>query len=273
MNKILKDALVELSNFKKPSIPFKLDKLLDDNILGSKINGTPYWEKSGKVPLNSSGEPMELMTQINLAKMPQLPNFPKDGILQFFISMGDTWGMNFKNPMDSKYNKVIYWPNPSIDNYSPYPQIEIYDSPANIPLSIEPKDIRMESCGIADQYHYDYFVENTLKTKFPSLDLDELFDCICEEETDDLLGDNAGSKMGGFAYFTQDDPRSFGPNDSVNVWGVTKKENKEVIVLLQLDSDHEEMMWGDCGVANWHILKEDLEKLDFSRVFFTWDCC
>src|SRR5579875_445467 len=98
MKKLLKDALIELSNFKKPSVPFKLEELIEDNILGSKINGTPYWEKNGKIPLNSNGEPMELMAQINLSKMPQLPSFPKDGIIQFFISMGDTWGMNFKTP-------------------------------------------------------------------------------------------------------------------------------------------------------------------------------
>jgi uncharacterized protein YwqG len=274
MKKIIKDALIELSNFKKPAIPFKLDKLLEDNILGSKIHGTPYWEKGGKIPLNTSGEPMELMAQINLSKMPHLPNFPKEGILQFFLSLGDTFGMNFDKCIDHKYNRVIYWPNPDMANYSPYPQVDIIESPSNIPLSIEADEIKLESCFIADQYNYDYLLENNLKVKFPNLDTDELFDCICgDEEYEELIGDNGGSKMGGFAYFTQDDPRGYENSDLYKTWGLRKEEHKEIIVLLQLDSDHEEMMWGDCGVANWHILKEDLEKLDFSRVFFTWDCC
>ena len=32
-------------------------------------------------------------------------------------------------------------------------------------------------------------------------------------------------------------------------------------------------MWGDSGVANFFIDSEDLEKRDFSKVFYTWDCC
>lgn len=271
MNKHLKDALIELSKFNKPSIPFKFDKLIEDNILGSKIHGTPYWEKDGKIPLNTRGEPMELMAQINLSKMPQLEHFPKDGIVQFFLSMGDTWGMNFDKPIDSKYNKVIYWPNPSMENYSPYPEIQIIDSPSNIPLSIDPEEIKIEACGIADQYHYDQFLENTFKSKFPKLNADELFDAICDEDTDELVFENSGSKIGGFAYFTQDDPRN--SNELNQAWGLKDEDKEEIIVLLQLDSDHEEMMWGDCGVANWHILRKDLEKLDFSKVYFTWDCC
>jgi len=271
MKKIIKDALTELSNFKKPSVPFILNELLEDNILGSKIHGTPYWEKNGIIPLDNKSKPMALMAQINLSKMPQLPHFPKEGILQFFLSLEDTYGMNFNKAIDHKYNKVIYWPNPDMEKYSTYPEINIEDSPANIPLSIESDDIKMESCGIADQYYYDQFLENTLIPKFPTLNTDELFDAICEEDTDDLLGDNSGSKMGGFAYFTQDDPRN--SNELNKAWSLKEEDKEEIIVLLQLDSDHDEMMWGDCGVANWHILKEDLLKLDFSKVFYTWDCC
>ena len=33
------------------------------------------------------------------------------------------------------------------------------------------------------------------------------------------------------------------------------------------------ILWGDCGVANFFISRTDLEKLDFSRVLYNWDCC
>lgn len=31
-------------------------------------------------------------------------------------------------------------------------------------------------------------------------------------------------------------------------------------------------MWGDMGVANFFIRREDLLRRDFSRVWYTWDC-
>lgn len=45
-------------------------------------------------------------------------------------------------------------------------------------------------------------------------------------------------------------------------------------MLLQLDTDDSiDMMWGDAGVANFFIRKEDLLKLDFTKVYYTFDCC
>ncbi|MEK3889148.1 DUF1963 domain-containing protein [Bacillus sp. FSL K6-3431] len=44
-------------------------------------------------------------------------------------------------------------------------------------------------------------------------------------------------------------------------------------MLLQIDSEFEKgMMWGDSGVANFFIRKQDLERLDFSHVLYNWDC-
>ena len=44
------------------------------------------------------------------------------------------------------------------------------------------------------------------------------------------------------------------------------------ILLFQLDTT-EDIMWGDSGVGNFFIKKEDLVKKDFSKVWFNWDCC
>ena len=75
-----------------------------------------------------------------------------------------------------------------------------------------------------------------------------------------MLGDaldGSGHKLGGYPYFTQEDPRS--------------AEGMEL--LLQLDSDDSvNMMWGDVGVGNFFIAPEDLKRGDFSRVAYSWDC-
>lgn len=68
---------------------------------------------------------------------------------------------------------------------------------------------------------------------------------------------------GGWAYFTQGDPRD---DDAP----------KELLLQLDtyMDSDSPvQLMWGDCGVGNFFISKEDLARLDFNRVLYTWDCC
>lgn len=74
---------------------------------------------------------------------------------------------------------------------------------------------------------------------------------------------NDGSKAGGYALFTQDDPRDM---DNDGEW----------LLLLQIDTSDEEgvdIMWGDGGVGHFFIRPEDLAKRDFSNVWYNWDCC
>ena len=90
---------------------------------------------------------------------------------------------------------------------------------------------------------------------------DELFESYLE--TDDGCM-NGGHWMLGYPSFTQEDPR---PEDS-----------PFDTLLLQIDSMRDEengysILWGDCGVCNFFIARADLEKLDFSRVLYNWDCC
>ncbi|MDO5678554.1 MAG: DUF1963 domain-containing protein, partial [Propionibacteriaceae bacterium] len=65
-----------------------------------------------------------------------------------------------------------------------------------------------------------------------------------------------GDKLGGYPFFTQEDPRESGD---------------ERILLAQIDTG-EGLMWGDSGVANWFIHPDDLAQRDFSKVQFNWDC-
>lgn len=68
----------------------------------------------------------------------------------------------------------------------------------------------------------------------------------------------AGHKMGGYAHFAQEDPRT---------------PDHDETLLLQLDSDDTiGLKWGDMGVAHFFIKKADLKNKDFSKVTFHWDC-
>ena len=70
-----------------------------------------------------------------------------------------------------------------------------------------------------------------------------------------------GNKIGGYPNFTQDDIRNIAPAD------------EEWLLLLQIDeSEDVDIMWGDGGVGNFFIEKNDLKNLNFSRVLYNWDC-
>ena len=73
-------------------------------------------------------------------------------------------------------------------------------------------------------------------------------------------------QLGGYPYFTQNDPREENP------------EYKDFDTLLfQLDSDFsgkkDLVLWGDSGIANFFINREALKRRDFSQVLYNWDCC
>ena len=78
----------------------------------SKLGGQPYWPKDMEYPRNAKGRPLHLLAQINFAETPPLPDFPENGILQFFISRNDgiekMWGMNAENPADQQGFRVVY---------------------------------------------------------------------------------------------------------------------------------------------------------------------
>ena len=44
-------------------------------------------------------------------------------------------------------------------------------------------------------------------------------------------------------------------------------------LLFQLgSSDQFNCMWGDMGVANFFICRDDLKRAEFSSVMYNWDC-
>jgi uncharacterized protein YwqG len=80
------------------------------------------------------------------------------------------------------------------------------------------------------------------------------------------LGERGGHRIAGYPAFCQHDPRGNPDEDYEDL----------DILLLQIDSESSEgnayIAWGDMGVANFFISAEDLRRLDFSRVLYTWDC-
>ncbi|MEN2399865.1 DUF1963 domain-containing protein [Flavobacterium sp. MC2016-06] len=212
----------------------------------SKFLGKPYLPIAVEHPKDKAGKPMILLAQLNFSEIPTLENYPEKGILQFFIS-GHEWE-------DMEDYKILY--HPEIENHQTnfdFLTEELYsDSPVYCEHSLTFS--KEEEYGGVQDFRFDY--------NFNGLDYWEFEEKLEEPQKKEIekLFDNEGHKIGGYAYFTQGDPREY------------EVKAKNDVLLLQIDTD-EEIMFGDSGVANFFINKDDLINQKFEKAYFTWDCC
>ena len=268
-SKVKLDKIADIIKEKTKTISYSIscEQGDDISIFESKFGGLPYWDLNMEYPLDNKGKKIVLLAQINFEK----ENFdddrlPKKGILQFFISS------DIMNGLEGTGYKVIYHEN--INENIKKEDIEKLDIPTSrtidgdkeeyFPFEEEYKitfNKKEDFLGPA-VYNFDDVVKQIIKDEFNEEVTENIYDYFSYEEYDYLTKDldTTGHKIFGYPYFTQTDPRYY---DDVK---------KYELVLLQIDSDGG-IMWGDSGVANFFIDSEDLEKRDFSKVFYTWDCC
>lgn len=233
------------------------------NIFDSKVGGAFYVPSNDTLPVNKkTGEPLYLLAQLNFSELPKLPSFPDKGLLQFFISGDDLYGMSFDDPTKQegfmiRFIKELPKEVPVDCIHTPK-----WDDEMLSPLSKDSEyvlngEIKKQALPYND-YRYDLFLEEQCRDILPE-------DCISfydlADEVSDAIIDQTPTycaQIGGYPFFTQADPREL--------------ENQDYdILLFQLDSV-EDIMWGDSGVGNFFIKKSDLEKEDFSNVLYNWDC-
>ncbi|UZR99194.1 YwqG family protein [Chondrinema litorale] len=233
---------------------------IDIPITTSKLGGNPYLPIGIDYPLDNEGNPMMLLAQLNFAEIPHIPDYPVTGLLQFFIALDDLYGLNFNNPTRQEGFKVIY--HKEIKNsglQTDFSLIEdLLKSDDVYPvLTGEYKlTFKKDVCYVpVSDVHFEEFFGQSSFDFFESFDDPDtawkVYSDYCS---------SVGHRIGGYAYFTQEDPR---------IW---KKTLREYQLLFQLDSEDKFLMWGDVGVGNFFIKKEALKKLDFSDVLYNWDC-
>lgn len=221
----------------------------------SKVGGQPYLPKGTPWPLAPDGRPLFFLAQLNFADMPKLAPFPEQGILQFYLFDDDLYGMDFDDGENPDTFRVLYFPEPlmpeSALNQS-LPPAEDYDLLPHHPEESYPLAFsRAEEIAPATDYR---FWNNFGAGFFQQFGEQEW---TIQDEYNRAVH-SQGHKIGGYAYFTQDDPRR--PEDPM-------------LLLFQLDSDEQmDLMWGDMGVGHFFIREKDLAARDFSRVLYDWDC-
>jgi len=254
-------ALLEINAL--PSVKITLSDESPKLPSQSRFGGKPYWPVNKPYPVDKNGNALGFVAQINFAELPEkLENYPGDGLLQFFIANDDLYGLEFLDEQNTleKYLKkkknfsVIYHSeiSTSVDAFSNDIEHALQNDMS--PYSGESGITFSLSSDMASPV--DYRFDKLIKS------LGELND-ETEEYAYETLMKSPDHKIGGYASFTQEDPRGyFAPDDN---W----------LLLLQIDTDSNEnidIMWGDAGIANFFILPGDLKSLNFNNVWYNWDC-
>lgn len=280
---IKKIVLDILEKNKKPTIKIEVS---DDkpNLFQSKFGGLPYLPKDKEVPRDKENRQFTLLAQINIEELPENNIYPmKEGILQFWILNDDVYGLDFDNLLGNGY-KVVYYKEIDksvteeeiLEKYKPYEEDENYfPIEGEFSLKFELRDGYFSDSNddfreIVDEEMKKFYLEN--REKYPEilkvykdgeyLNYWDIWDIL---EEDKEIGEKlfeAGHKIGGYPNFIQSDVRDLKAGYN--------------ILLLQIDSegtDEHEIMWGDCGIANFFIREKDLKELNFDEVIYNWDCC
>lgn len=238
-----------------------------DDPWGSHLLGAPYARRGDEFPKAKSPLGWRLLAQVNYVHAAGMlaDCFPKSGLLQLFVDPDSCMGMDFKEMNTNGFGHFCrFVSNPSVEDFDQGESDKLKYPKEGIPMGHEGPCVPLSApSGLS----FEPIEQLLLATDDPGK-----AEHFAVSEAILALGEDAEqawyemeeapppySQLGGYAYFTQWDPR-----DPAEPWEV----------LLQLDTDPEfDLMWGDSGVGNVSIRRADLEKGDFSRLLFTWDCC
>lgn len=258
----------------------------ETTVFDSKMGGVPYLPKGMEYPTVRKGEhagkPLYFLAQLNFGKLPKIEGFPTGGILQFFAGCDYDEDYSIGSDYDDRCNqnefRVIYHESvtadenalcaaedmPEFEEEEPYFPVKgelllTAEKPEKVPVTSS--DIHFEGAFVKAYNAASGTEFGSIWGKDGIFDADEDF-CNAAFEARNLQG----TRIGGFPFFMQGEPRERYPDHT--------------ILLFQSDSEgtcvdgawEDWVSWGDSGVANFFITSEDLEKRDFSKVLYNWDC-
>lgn len=274
----------------KPMVVLEPKRADDITVFDSKLGGVPYMPKEFEYPKGKSGayegRPLRLLAQLNFEKLPHIEDFPEKGILQFFCSDDDDEsvnGLDFDNCTNQNGFRVIYHEKIISDESVLISEEDISGYGFNekdrcfpfngefLLIPHDPEKCQAELCvqtaeNVLMKYMGETFGEEIqgfgdMRRSKHKDEYTALYDGLADNEA------NERTCIGGYPVFTQYDPR-----------GNSEKLAGYDILLFQSashfgDDNNDDIMWGDMGIANFFIKKDDLKNLDFSKVAYNWDCC
>ena len=273
----LEDINIVIEEIKKNNSRECINIIIEENnslnLTDSKFGGLPYISTDADTPKDSNDNQLALLAQINCSDLPENDLYPKEGLLQFWISRNNEFGLGNKKDYCVKYIKNIEDNITKKSILNKYKLLDEENSEEYSPFSKKNTSFALKfEKGISTITSTDFLFEDialkTIHELFPDENIKDLYDDLERDVFDTLFRafNGVNHAIGAYPTFTQWDPRN--PEDK-DAYGVT---------LLQVEShwnndpNNNEIMWGDSGVANFFINKEKLEHLNFEDVLFNWDC-
>ena len=273
----LEDINIIIEEIKKNNSRECINIIIEENnslnLTDSKFGGLPYISTDADTPKDSNDNQLALLAQINCSDLPENDLYPKEGLLQFWISRNNEFGLGNKKDYCVKYIKNIEDNITKKSILNKYKLLDEENSEEYSPFSKKNTSFALKfEKGISTITSTDFLFEDlalkTIHELFPDENIEDLYDDLERDVFNTLFKafNGVDHAIGAYPTFTQWDPRNPEEKDA---YGIT---------LLQVeshwdnDSNSSGIMWGDSGVANFFINKEKLEHLNFEDVLFNWDC-
>lgn len=250
-----------------------INKKKEPEIFDSKFGGVPYWNPLMEYPVDSEGQKLMLLAQINLDQNPMEAPMPKGGMLQFFGCAGEIFAKGFGWREDQDKYRVVY--HKTIDysvSKDELLKLGVPDSTdrkkyGRTPASLENGvDIIQKTAYIAkEDYQFNKELFLAVQERFGKDSVDFLDFEMVDAATDDIS--HYGHWLLGYSCFVKKDLRETSKN-----LGEYDRLLFQYDIHALADSAYFEDN-GLCGFANFFIRSEDLEKGDFRHVMYEWDGC
>lgn len=267
------DALKESDVPTQEYVRMKLTKLENEALEQSKIGGVPFLKSLDDIPVDVKNAPMMLLAQINLSELPDGQNvFPVNkGLLQFWISGNDEgYGMGIESLEDIENSKLIFIEDVTTtltldDIQSHFSQFDFEETPVSGGAFQIEYALNKQMLSPAD-YRFQEIAVPIWNEVNPDMEIESIFDGYdgaFEAIYETLLPEQSIHQLGGYPYFTQEEPREF--EEDLQVYDQ---------LLLQIDTDEDEgaeIAWGDGGISNILMKSDDLKAMRFDNYIFTWD--
>ena len=256
----------------KPYLELKL--IPDQNLTGwqskfagwqSSRGGFPYLPKGVDYPKTPDGDYLHLLAQINFSEAPHLEGFPKQGILQFYLSMDDSsYGFpDSEDVFEQNRFRILYFREPDLNEENLTTDFRFLPKKDDDFLL---RDIYPDECSaiqwtkgyvpisIEDYNAFDRLFPELGNDGMTKIDMEDLYAALSNASEWILGGANCDIQMGGYRYHISDDPR------------------------CSLDSEEDPfdtLLFGisllESGSVFFYIQSSALARCDFSKVLYAMD--
>ncbi|MBQ2716604.1 MAG: DUF1963 domain-containing protein [Clostridia bacterium] len=245
-----------------PMVEVRLPAPEDGN--KTRLGGAPI---DAVVPRDRDGNRMFLLAAIWCSEVRGVPDFPERGVLRFYISGNDYYGLDLDEPNVQNDFRILY--DEDEDKFDPALRDDP-ELPPHFPI-MRALPVRL-SPAMGSILSSDYRFDAALEAALRKAGLPNGVDDISDEEFDLIYDENryGGHRIGGYPCFTQDDPRDVG--DSLHKYDTLLLQIVSHSMPGEDGKEEELIMFGDAGGCQFFIPRDKLRARDFSDVMYNWDC-